>query len=732
MDDVEELKIKSNKKQLPLQKNKLIFKKFRLIKPIGKGTFSIVYQAKNILTDDYVAVKAEKRTKPNIELLESEAFILYSIRGFGIPEVLSFGRTKTHNILVIPLLGKSLLDIFIFSNRYDSINDISSTSIQILDRIEWIHSKNIIYRDIKPENFLFGQKDKDVLYLIDFGLCKKYKSSKTGKHIPPNNIGKFTGTSRYASIYAMKGYEQSRRDDIISIGYMIIFLMKRGLPWQAIKGSDYKECYKKLYKMKKDMKLEKLCKGLPIEIIDYMKYANSLKFEEKPNYKILKNFFINILKKNGISFDKYVFTWCGTQNLSTSLEFKKRSNSKIERKSSPHSRLFRKIQKSIENRKRSKSFFILNNNFEITEAKRNNSVKYYENSMKTNNLLNSETSNTLKAETNKNINIILNDSPRINMKKINFTNINDNNISSYKVNNISINKISLENINNHYPNLKQQYSNNVNSDKKNIKKFNNFALKKIGIPKNNKNNKIIRISPVPNDKMNKINKNINNTINNNLSQNKYNKINQIAIENVNKNNNITNKENNSINKNINENIIYNTYNTYNTYNSYNNTKDKIIKPNASDINIHQKDPKEIKNYQNNKRIKKNNYGNFFNNNIVSLPNNYFSNILIEKNAKSDSKIYTKNKFIGKVEYNKNANSISKNIPYINNKYYIGFLRKRNDSNFSNKFNNIISNKNLGSNDNYQILKNNSTSLLTKTQPPFVNNSLSPHSVPTSS
>ena len=290
MADLSELKIKYLKKQIPLQKNKLLFKKYRVIKPIGKGSYSIVYQAKNILTDDYVAVKAEKRSLPSIESLESEAFILYSIRGFGIPEVLSYGKTKTHNILIMPLLGKSLKDIFIFSKKYDSLNDISSTAIQILDRIEWVHSNNYIYRDIKPNNFLFGQKDKDVLYLIDFGLSKKYKSSKTGKHITSKNIEKFYGTSRYASIYAMSGKEQSRRDDIISIGYMIIYLMKRNLPWIKIKFKNFKECYNKIYEMKKNMKSEDLCKDLPKEILDYMKYAISLEFEQKPDYKIKKLF----------------------------------------------------------------------------------------------------------------------------------------------------------------------------------------------------------------------------------------------------------------------------------------------------------------------------------------------------------------------------------------------------------------------------------------------------------
>ena len=209
---------KSNKKDLFLIQNKLLFKKYHPIKSIGKGTFSTVYLTLNILSNNYVAIKAEKRNKNEVELLESEAFLLYYLRGFGIPEVLSYGRTKSHNILVMPLLGRSLLEILILKNKYINYNDICSVSIQILDRIEWVHSNNIVYRDIKPENFLFGEKDKETLYLIDFGLCRKYKSSKTGKHIPPKSLGKFTGTSRYASVYAMAGNEQSRRDDIESIG----------------------------------------------------------------------------------------------------------------------------------------------------------------------------------------------------------------------------------------------------------------------------------------------------------------------------------------------------------------------------------------------------------------------------------------------------------------------------------------------------------------------------------
>ena len=339
-----------------LNNNKLYFKKYKPIKVIGKGTFSKVYLSLNTKENTYVAIKAEKKEKNGVELLESEAFFLYSIRGIGIPEVITFGKTKTHNLLIMPLLGRSLLDLTIQKKQNMSLNDVCLIAIQILDRIEWIHSNNIIYRDIKPENFLFGKTDPEILYIIDFGLCKKYRSSNTGKHIRPTNLGKFTGTSRYASVYAMAGFEQSRRDDIESIGYMIIFLMKKKLPWMGIKGKSYKECYHKLYLMKKYMDMKELCKGLPSEMIDYMNKAKALAFEEKPDYKYLKNLFYTILKKNDFNLECKLFSWLKKEDeqnetKSNSTYHKEVTSNKRLRKSSPQNRLYQKIKSSIENKK---------------------------------------------------------------------------------------------------------------------------------------------------------------------------------------------------------------------------------------------------------------------------------------------------------------------------------------------------------------------------------------------
>ena len=701
----------SNEKDLFIIQNKLLFKKYHPIKVIGHGTFSTVYLALNTKANNYVAIKAEKRNKDDVELLESEAFLLYSLRGFGIPEVLSYGRTKSHNILVMPLLGRSLLDKFILKNKSVNFNDISSVSIQILDRIEWVHSNNIVYRDIKPENFLFGHKDKDILYLIDFGLCRKYKSSKTGKHIPPKNLGKFTGTSRYASVYAMAGNEQSRRDDIESIGYMIIFFMKKKLPWQGIKGNSYKDCYHKLYLMKKHIKIEDLCKGLPKEIIDYMYYARYLKFEQEPDYNYLKNLFKMILKRNEVTFDDYILSWCRNESMNNdSKDSNYKKNSSNKRKSSPQNRLYKKIQESIENKNKASSS--LDSKYrQIKEKNLINSVNYYENSIKNKNELNSEISNTIKVMINKNINTInsgFNESTGIILNKINSEKNIYNNISFRIHKNIKT-SFSPDNKINHYLSLNQQISDRKNKDT--INKENNFELKRINFPKNeNKSRKIISISPIHRDAMQKLNNSINNNINNNFNTNnsniKYNKISQIKVANI-KNITSTLKEKDNNYTQPKENIIYNTYNTYNTYNSYNMPKENTMNNNISINNIYQSQPVEIQNYQNYKRIKKTDLNNNFNNNINQISNNVkLGGYFTEKNDKNLYNILTNNKVVENAK-NKSIDikpkSILQHFSYKNHKHQIDKINKKNNNSISKNDNNKNVTKIFGYND--KLIKN---------------------------
>ena len=600
-------------KDLFILQNKLIFKKYQPIKQIGRGTFSTVYLALNINTNKYVAIKAEKRSNNTIELLKTEAFLLYSLKGYGIPEVLSYGKTKNHNILVMPLLGKSLLDMFIIRPCPININDICFSSLQILDRIEWVHANNIVYRDIKPENFLFGKTDANVLYLIDFGLCRKYKSQKTGKHITPKNLGKFTGTSRYASVYAMGGNEQSRRDDIESIGYMIIYFMKKKLPWQGIKGNSYKECYHKLYLMKKHMDLEILCRGLPREVFDYMKYAKSLKFEQEPNYIYLKKLFQNILTKKNIIIDKYILSWCKNSDNVLNNEKndavndnknninKKNSIIKLERKSSPHNRISKQIKENLEEKNKNSSLNYSNINSSNNMNQNMKSIQKNE--------YNSEVSNTLRVFVSKNLQSVNNSGQnesaginlnlgRINSEKNVYSDnffllgMNNNNLRGHS----PINYQKLISLN---QSLRKNNS-NINMDNKFRNNFNYMNNNNTGLNIGNSMRKIISINPVS---YNNNTGNINNNIFININNNKPNKITKIRIAGISKenNNNFTNNKinNNNIITNTNtnkENIIYSIYNTYNTYNNINTPINNNNNPQIN--NIYKRDTSQLINYQN--------------------------------------------------------------------------------------------------------------------------------------
>ena len=326
-----------------IKENPILFKKYKVKKKLGEGAFGNVYLGQAISNNAYVAIKTELRKiiKP---ILESEAFLLYSIAGPGIPEVKSFGKTKKYNILVEPLLGKSLFDIFAENHKSMSLSDACLIGKQVIDRIQWVHSKYIVHRDIKPDNFLIGRNDPNVLYLIDFGLSKKYRSTTTGKHIRFGFTGKLTGTVRFASCNALRGGEQSRRDDIESIGYMIIYFLKKRLPWQSITGNKKMERYLKIYKMKKNIAPEKLCEGLPHEMAEYINYAKNLEFEQEPDYKYLKKLFDNILKRINISNENLIFSWIKMADL-TNLKNPINLNT---RKDSPQSRIYKKIKNNLE------------------------------------------------------------------------------------------------------------------------------------------------------------------------------------------------------------------------------------------------------------------------------------------------------------------------------------------------------------------------------------------------
>ena len=276
------------------------------------------------------------------------------MKGLGIPEVLSYGHSGKYNILIQNLLGISLGELFYRNGNKFCLKDICIFTIQILDRIEFIHSKNIIHRDIKTENFLIGNPDEYLIYIIDFGLSKKYKSSRTNKHIQYKKTKMFSGTEIFSSLNACKGFEQSRRDDLESLGYMIIFFLNGGnLPWRKLSGKTKSDKLKKICAMKNNVNFEELFKDMPREIIYYMNYCRELDFEQKPNYNYLRDLFKKILKSLGTNNDLH-FSWIKDLSILKKcpvVESKIRSLTKEKRKETSKNRIFRKLKLSKELKK---------------------------------------------------------------------------------------------------------------------------------------------------------------------------------------------------------------------------------------------------------------------------------------------------------------------------------------------------------------------------------------------
>ena len=208
------------------------------------------------------------------------------------------------------LLGKSLEDIFenVLQRKPMSLRCVCNIGYQMIEILEFIHNKNIIHRDIKPDNFLMSNGDNKYLYILDFGLAVKYRENNKSKHFPLIKGRKLTGTARYASVNALNGLTQSRRDDIESVGYVLLYLLKGKLPWQNLMIRNKEERYHKIMEIKRDIPTTELCKDFPEEFQQYFDYVRKLEYEEDPDYDMIKNLFKNVLKKSEFEID-YYYDW---------------------------------------------------------------------------------------------------------------------------------------------------------------------------------------------------------------------------------------------------------------------------------------------------------------------------------------------------------------------------------------------------------------------------------------
>lgn len=278
----------------------IVAKKYKIISKLGEGSFGKIFSGVNINTDEEVAVKIEKLDEHS--LLKNEASVYKLLENIsGIPRLRSYGTEGKFNYMVIDLLDKSLEDMRITCGNTLSLKTVLVLGIQMLKRIECVHLEGIIHRDIKPDNFLIKNNNNQI-YLIDFGLSKRYLDS-FDKHIKINTGRKLMGTARYASINVHNGITPTRRDDIESIGYVLLYLLIGYLPWQSIKADTREKRYKLIGKIKKETDLWNISKDIPGELIIFINYCRNLSFYEEPNYNYLKNLLGNLFKLHGFTAD---------------------------------------------------------------------------------------------------------------------------------------------------------------------------------------------------------------------------------------------------------------------------------------------------------------------------------------------------------------------------------------------------------------------------------------------
>lgn len=270
-----------------------------ITKYINSGSFGNVFEAKNKKDGELVAlkipIKNEERDGQKSLIDEANIYKKISSRENGIAEMKVIkDKNNDRKIIVMDLLGSSL-ESLLEKHKKIGMKTIILLAISMLDIIKHIHNNGYIHRDIKPDNFAIGYTDLNKLYCIDFGLSKRY-ITKNDEHIPFVNTRKFVGTCRYASISAHKQKEQSRKDDLESIAYILVYLYKGRLPWMGIKHKDKKEKYRLIGEKKEATKEEELCSGMPKEFVIFLKYIKNLDFNEKPHYSALKKMFMNLYK----------------------------------------------------------------------------------------------------------------------------------------------------------------------------------------------------------------------------------------------------------------------------------------------------------------------------------------------------------------------------------------------------------------------------------------------------
>jgi len=279
---------------------------------IGKGGFGKVYLATEKISNKNLAIKIEQEnTKNNFSYLLNEFKIYQKLKGYNhIPKIYDCFKIDNKNYLVMEILGSSLDSIFKKYNKKFSLTTILNIGLQIIDILEYIHSKNIIHRDLKPDCFLVGNINKAKINIIDFGFASNFIDPKLG--LPyPLKTDSFVGNYKFTSFNSIVfGYNKSRRDDIESLAYILIYFLKGSLPWENKKDKT------EIQNIRRQISIDMLCTDIPLEIKSFLSYSWKLKFFEKPDYNYLRNLLNKCAEHNKLLLSKNNYDWVIDENIS--------------------------------------------------------------------------------------------------------------------------------------------------------------------------------------------------------------------------------------------------------------------------------------------------------------------------------------------------------------------------------------------------------------------------------
>jgi casein kinase I family protein HRR25 len=283
---------------------------YRVEGPIQSGSFGNVYKGRDLETSESVAFKMEPMDAKHPRLrYEAKLYQSFS-ESFGVPSFRWFGKEKhlNMNVLIVDLLGPSLQDLLDSCGGKFSLKTVLLLADQMINRIEWLHSRSLLHRDIKPENFAIGVGEKaKIVHMIDFGLAKKFRD-KNLEHISYGDGKRMIGTLQFASLQAHLGIEQGRRDDLESLGYVLMYFLRGNLPWQTVTADDTTSRNEEFLKWKMSTSVKSLCAGFPHEFEVFLSTCKNMRFREKPDYSYLKNILRDALFREGYRRD-FTFDW---------------------------------------------------------------------------------------------------------------------------------------------------------------------------------------------------------------------------------------------------------------------------------------------------------------------------------------------------------------------------------------------------------------------------------------